>query len=148
MGQATVDLPDPLEKPNATGSADELLAQLAGDEIDRLLADGDAGKPAEPTPAAPIMPAVESVGEVASVPEETDGAERLALAADDVSQHAADLLESEAEVPIFLKPLVWLSSPLDRFGDGLRETIGKIAVLTMVNAIAVLVYVIIFRRHH
>ena len=36
MGQATVDLPDPLEQPPAASPAntDDLLAQLAGDEID------------------------------------------------------------------------------------------------------------------
>src|ERR1019366_6983552 len=149
MGQAAVDLPDALEKPKATGSADELLAQLAGDEIDRLLADGDAGKSPEPASEAPVAPPiVESVAEAAPAPEETGNPERIALAADDVAQHAADLLDSETDVPVFLKPLVWLSSPLEGFGDGVRETIGKIAVLTMVNAIAVLVYVMIFRRHH
>ena len=151
MGQAAVDLPDPLEKPKATGSADELLAQLAGDEIDRLLADGDAGKSPEPASEAPAAPPiVESVAEAeaAPAPEGTGDPERIALAADDVAQHAADLLDSETDVPVFLKPLVWLSSPLEGFGDGVRETIGKIAVLTMVNAIAVLVYVMIFRRHH
>ncbi len=43
MGQATVDLPDPLKSPAPTtsGGTDDLLAQLAGEEIDRLLADAD-----------------------------------------------------------------------------------------------------------
>jgi len=31
--------------------------------------------------------------------------------------------------------------------DGLREFLGKVAVLTMFNSIAVLMYVLIFRRH-
>lgn len=44
MGQAVLDLPDPLEEPPAAGaaSADDLLAQLAGDEIDRLLGEAEA----------------------------------------------------------------------------------------------------------
>src|SRR5687767_3642509 len=57
MGQ-TIDLPDPLEKaaPLPAPSADELLAQLAGDEIDRLLAEADA-RPEPPPPApAPAAP--------------------------------------------------------------------------------------------
>jgi ribonuclease E len=43
MGQATVDLPDPLDAPppSSLSGTDDLLAQLAGDEIDRLLAEAD-----------------------------------------------------------------------------------------------------------
>src|SRR6266566_5715295 len=43
MGQAAVDLPDPLQNQAAVGgpSADDLLAQLAGEEIDRLLAEAE-----------------------------------------------------------------------------------------------------------
>src|SRR5690349_20105373 len=57
MGQATVDLPDPLKAAAAStgptptpssslASADALLAQLAGEEIDRLLAEAGAERPA------------------------------------------------------------------------------------------------------
>src|SRR4051794_41818047 len=47
MGKAALDLPDPLQAPpgEAMTSADDLLAQLAGDEIDRLLAEAEAGEP-------------------------------------------------------------------------------------------------------
>lgn len=51
MGQGGIDLPDPADV-NATagvGGADDLLAQLAGDEIDRLLADNES---TPETPAA------------------------------------------------------------------------------------------------
>lgn len=56
MGQAVVDLPDPLDAPPPTSlsGTDDLLAQLAGDEIDRLLAEADADQaPAPPPPPAP-----------------------------------------------------------------------------------------------
>jgi len=190
MGQATLDLPDPLEKPppaSAT-SADDLLAQLAGDEIDRLLADADNGK--SPAPAAPPPTVVESPGPalapvaqaivaepepapisspkpaaepIATVPAaevqaaqspvepdeiETGSPERTALAANELAQQSTDLRIGEDQLPFFLKPLVWLSSPLDSAPEAWREMIGKVAILTMVNAIAVLAYVIIFRRHH
>src|SRR3954452_1891154 len=66
MGQAAVALPDPLqaapEPPNT--STDELLSQLAGDEIDRLLAEADggdvraAGSPIDISP--PLTPEVET----------------------------------------------------------------------------------------
>jgi hypothetical protein len=163
MGQAAVDLPDPLEKPKPapTTSADDLLAQLAGDEIDRLLADADAGK--SPTPASsPLEPPIliESppiVAEAAPVLEEptpdrgdteTGNPERSALAASELAQQTMDLPDLDADVPLFLKPLVWLNSPLEMFPEQFRETLGKIAVLTLVNAIAVLAYVVLFRRHH
>src|SRR3954464_1012368 len=51
MGQATVDLPDPSEMPAAPmSSADDLLSQMAGDEIDRLLAEAEGEK--APAPSA------------------------------------------------------------------------------------------------
>jgi hypothetical protein len=154
MGQASVDLPDPLEKPKTTGSTDELLAQLAGDEIDRLLANGDAGMSPATVPAAPMeLPAADvspALEEPSQKREEipTSDAEQSALAVDEVAQQSADLLAPDTDVPVVLKPLVWLSSPLEAFPEQVRETIGKIAVLTLVNAIAVLAYVIIYRRHH
>ncbi len=48
MGQAPLDLPDPLQaKPLASaGAADDLLSQLAGAEIDRLLAQAEANEAA------------------------------------------------------------------------------------------------------
>jgi hypothetical protein len=159
MGQAAVDLPDPLEKPKAApmSSADDLLAQLAGDEIDRLLADADTGK--EPTPAvgvievpalsaAPAPVVEEAKAEIIQPEAHTGGLERAALAAEELAQERVQLPDLDGDVPLILKPLVWMNLPLERFPEQVRETIGKIAVLTMVNAIAVLAYVIIFRRHH
>jgi hypothetical protein len=63
MGQATVDLPDPLDQqppPADAGGVDDLLAQLAGDEIDRLLAEADAEAPAAAA-AAPIDARVDPI---------------------------------------------------------------------------------------
>ncbi len=44
MGQAVVELPDPLENGDVANaaSADDLLAQLASEEIDRLLAEAES----------------------------------------------------------------------------------------------------------
>jgi hypothetical protein len=190
MGQATLDLPDPLEKPSPapTTSADDLLAQLAGDEIDRLLADADNGKSPtavpppppvaeslEPAPTPPPVadtavtqtvaatpaaatPATEAAATAvatqaeAPAPEqdevETSSSERTELAAGELARQSTELPEVDATLPFFLKPLVWLSSPLDSAPEEWRELIGKVAILTMVNAIAVLAYVIVFRRHH
>jgi hypothetical protein len=156
MGQAAVDLPDPLEKPKPApiGSADELLAQLAGDEIDRLLADGDAGNTPAPVAPAPIPQAAAPIAPAPIEPpvhheeQETAPAERSALHDHAIARKPAHVLNLNSDIPLILKPLVWMNLPLERFPEGVREAMGKIAVMTMVNAIAVLAYVIIFRRHH
>ena len=49
--------------------------------------------------------------------------------------------------PILLRLLAWVNSPVDSLSDDARDLVGKIAILTMVNALAVLVYVLFFRRH-
>jgi hypothetical protein len=225
MGQATLDLPDPLEQPPATAAGtDDLLAQLAGEEIDRLLAESESDLPPEKMPqdstaaqesllppeSAP--PAVQSdiakpqtqltpaaqldsyLGEIATTsaagateadsvtqfaqnpvsaspkPEAGTGrarhldddemlaAERGAL--NSVSADAASVetalsavettlaaRESEPKIPLYLRLLAGLSAPLNSSSDKTRELIGKIAILTMVNAISVLIYVLFFRKH-
>lgn len=67
MGQPAVELPDPLQTPSGTDAAgaDDLLAQLAGDEIDRLLAEADVGHDATPLdPAAPAPAAADDASPV------------------------------------------------------------------------------------
>lgn len=46
----------------------------------------------------------------------------------------------------WLLPLVWLNAPLAGAPQSLRQTIGKLAVLTLLNATAALVYVLLIRR--
>ena len=51
-------------------------------------------------------------------------------------------------LPWYLKPLEWINAPLDSLPDPVRELIGKLGLLTLFNACAVLVYVFVFRKHH
>jgi hypothetical protein len=217
MGQAVVDAPDPLQnpKPAVPPSADDMLSQLAGDEIDRLLAEAEGQKPAKEVvatpPAVEAAPVVESVGfdskqsaaeidallaqaesnvappatapaepPVAAVPAapvttvppvavveapkpapvpaaveiakeiEQSEAERKALRAPEVKADTSPelIFDQTAPLPLVLKPFEWLSSPLDACPEIVREAVGKIAIVTMVNAVAVLSYVLIFHRHH
>lgn len=233
MGQATVDLPDPLKTPAPTtsGGTDDLLAQLAGEEIDRLLADADveassaaqsaalnspAADPAvsdlEPvttshaggsapgsstapspqllqkdsdpelaaaldnlldgldeklaeTPAPPgvIETAKPAVGVETRNFEPTPGPEPGESGTSSSERHALtpqvaasdlDALDAEAangpvndSLPFYLKPLEWLNAPLAGSPDYFRDAIGKIAILTLVNAAAILIYVRFIRRH-
>jgi hypothetical protein len=195
MGQATVDLPDPLNPPTASAaSTDDLLAQLAGQEIDRMLAESESDSghiSAAPRsnahldpilPAAPAAPIEKSTGEQlneflgdlsATDPEEkvsvadfaagkvvarpkssSDGLDEddLLAAERGALQTGRDPLddrqgEGAGPAPFYIQALEWLNSPLDSCPDHIRELVGKIAILTMVNAISVLVYVLFFRHH-
>ena len=190
MGQAIVDPPDPQEnsKPAPTNSADDLLSQLAGNEIDRLLAESEGQTLAAPaatlSPSAP-PPSTESVGfdsaqSAAEIDALLSAAEQppaqpqtqkppavvspadvlneivkkdaaiaaAAPVASKVDSTPQLMLNVPPPLPLILKPLEWINAPLDAFPDRVREAIGKIAILTMMNAVAVLTYVMIFRRHH
>ena len=224
MGQATADLPDPLAaSANGSNSTDDLLAQLAGEEIERLLAETETTSEPQPTepPAAAIGPPGQSkveqpkiIAAPAAAPadaakvvppeapptaapaedlesiftqlderekslpaapaakvkspepahEEPSVAEALAAEmAEDAAQHARpmggnaapkaidapavpDSSDGEAKPSLILSLLAMLSSPLDAFSDEARDLIGKAAILTMLNALCVLAYVIFFRR--
>ncbi|HZZ44903.1 MAG TPA: hypothetical protein VFE58_18340 [Tepidisphaeraceae bacterium] len=67
------ELPDPLEKPAANaGGTDDLLSQLAGDEIDRMLAEAEVESAA--APKVEHVEGLETPAEVAPVVEETTAA--------------------------------------------------------------------------
>ena len=215
MGQAAVDLPDPLEPPPVSAaSTDDLLAQLAGEEIDRLLAQDEsapsgAPKPpaepiaavqaaplpepaaataqsaaAEPTTGAqlnellnelesgtrqdPIAPTPAATTPPASTPDShppsdlleddaTRAAERGALAAPAPAEAPAPhVIPSDALVaiedappidPLYVRILEAINAPLAACSDDVRAAVGKIAILTAVNSLAILIYVCFFRHH-
>ena len=190
MGQAALDLPDPLQSPPQAPqtSTDDLLAQLAGDEIDRLLSEADGGEaraasapfhvgpatgpgpesqpqagPAEAPTQAPAEPSVveeEVTAELdalfsaavekdkaleaaqAAAARETTTAERAALTVPAAPTAAQD---DDAPLPLYLRPLEWLSAPLMIFPPGVRDLIGKAAIVTLLNAIVILAYVLVVR---
>lgn len=238
MGKAALDLPEPVEATSAapqSAGTDDLLAQLAGQEIDRLLADPDvpverapaqasaepaptpkledpasdpksapiqaalapveaANAPTQPTrsrlssrdpetpaaptpaPAAPaeapksLLPSLDApraeqaigdilgsldpeLEEATREPTETAPAERAALDAalgPAAATLAADDLAIDSDddaLPFYLRPVEWLNACFDSIPEALLEAAGKIAILTMVNAVAVLLYVLFFRHH-
>ena len=252
MGKAAVDLPDPLQSPPDAGrpltSTDDLLAQLAGEEIDRLLAEVDDTPSSSPavtpaaTPAAPLPPALAAALPVSSPPpsvpsgpapsladldvaaasplpadvaelhdaapildeteakavlarnsadlteeldalfsaarlaphpdpsaaaapgieqsHETTVAERAGLAAHaseariqapsaKAAPSVAAAADEEAEpgpLPLYLRPLEWINAPLESCPAPVRDFVGKAAIVTLVNAAAILLYVMLFRR--
>jgi hypothetical protein len=226
MGQAAVDLPDPLEPtetsddanassttavaapaPAPVEGADDLLAQLAGEEIDRLLAEADV-EPAPPkrdasepdqaippakavaTPPADLGAVLDNASKTAAEPVETSApagaveADNLSVAERELDALLSDtpaapavapvapkeeqttavesaaLLGSTASAapggrqtdddgaePFLVRVLEWMNAPFAALSDRARDTIGMLAVLTFFNALAVLLYVLMFRRH-
>ncbi|MGB7158608.1 MAG: hypothetical protein WBD40_11115 [Tepidisphaeraceae bacterium] len=255
MGKS-VDLPDPLESASTQplGNADDLLAQMAGEEVDRLLAESDAAEaraqgadapsklgetwradapaqpeaaiqdqldalfseitaeqpnpaateapteaptptasmpaapiakeePAdpdavmsalrddpepkaivapEPAKSAPVAPisgsepaAASAIVAAPSTERETTRADRAGLADPDPAdalpgpgelKALAAPVEDDRPLPVYLKPLEWMNAPLNFLPQGARDVLGQIAILTLVNAIAVLIYVFVFRK--
>lgn len=219
MGQATADLPDPLAtSASESTSTDDLLAQLAGEEIERLLAETETTPEPQPVQAQPaavhrrstdgpstipasinapaavisaaapamthnddleaiftqldeldkgacVTPEKQAAIVTAKVPalaEEPSVAEALAAEmAEDEAQHArpsgghamsldphptSEATQDGPSPSLLVTLLALVSSPLDAFPDHIRDLIGKAAILTMLNALCVLAYVIFFRR--
>jgi hypothetical protein len=62
---------------------------------------------------------------------------------------AAEVDESEVvyeRIPLIVRVLEWINAPLAFLPLQVREAVGKIALVTTVNAIAILTYVLLFRH--
>jgi hypothetical protein len=209
MGQAAGQLEatavaDPLDGamasgggPPADGHADDLLSELAGAEIDRMLAAADVepdpvippppavappveippavvAEVAVPAPVGPIETAKVETSKVEAAPE--PGAPAPPPAATEPTSArvanadlAAVLAEAAADrkpsgeldlgtpigggrltdwlTSLLVRPLALLNAPLEVLPDTVRDMVGKVAVVTLVNSIAVITYVVIFRHH-
>ncbi len=213
MGQAALDLPDPIDKQAAPlASADDLLAQLAGEEIDRLLAEADVepgpdeatgrampsqamGDPQpideesgslgptgaedalsaqldslfnELNPPPPAQPAAPSPPQAAqpqsqaelAVPVPSASAQSSSPTQQATPAHIqssppemataiseTDAQDQEAAAPVLVRLLELLNAPFAACPDVLRDILGRIALLTLMNALGVLLYLLLFRRH-
>src|SRR5690348_6285231 len=98
MGKATADLPDPLTASEGPGNAgtDDLLAQLAGEEIDRLLAEAQVERPSDSSSEfpQPTTPAATPAARPISAPKEPASTSFSAWRTDDADMKAAESAES------------------------------------------------------
>lgn len=94
MGEAGTGLPDPLEKQGAAagGGADDLLSQLAGDEIDRMLAEADV----EATPLNSIVSEASSEAPVAAE-SSTESAAETTAATETTTAEATSGLQAQLD---------------------------------------------------
>jgi hypothetical protein len=154
-------------------SSDEASGSLVGEALQSQLDDLFRELSEEPAPTSPAAlrvsgPATESHASPASdathaYDAQQPASQTLVAASIDArspidtaqlsTEPSSTLLPSEVrpdgravEVPIWLKPLVWLNAPFAGLDDPTRALIGKIAVLTLINAIAAILVVILLRR--
>ena len=170
---APADLPAAATAPtpaaaNATGSddsAEPATALFPAGAVEKVLTEDTAGRSSSAEPTATATPPAEAApgaeadsearaaerGALGEAPADPAGAVDAASITSRALAHQdahADEIEDDAPLPILLRPLGWLSAPLNGAPDWVRETIGKVAIVTLVNAVAVIAYVMLFRAKH
>lgn len=88
--------------------------------------------------------------------EQTGRLEQQVLAEDAVLRATAMLAEpppvvaaparSNLREPLYLRLLKWINTPLEWCSESARQVMGKVAIFTLINALAVLAYVLFFRK--
>lgn len=185
------DLPDPLDLPAkspASGDADEIISQLAANQIDKMLADGNI----EPVEATALRESGESVLTDMNLAETTaeefsriisdepasfdqapqagaiPAAEQAMADVQSAAEELARELEADEARPVrglkseSTKPvqhdaspavgvrvgfgiLNAINAPFKNLSDNTRELLGSLAIITLVNALSILLYVMIYR---
>jgi hypothetical protein len=168
MAQAATANTDELLSQLASSEIDRLLAEADGNPApvgDRRSTDAPAPTGSERTALleaagfeSPTSPAPAGDAPAAAPVEIEDERAALLQAAgfespgDIENLHNSDAA-AEAKsvdpnhVPFYLKPLVWINLPLEHCPEIIRPMMGKVGLVTLFNALAVLSYVIFFRKH-
>lgn len=135
QNEAEVTAGGAVQPPSA---ADALAAEMDADDR----AHSAALRRMKDAPAtAPAADAAEAGADVAVIDEAA-----VEHAADLDDQAAVDAENVADRVPLIVRLLEWLNAPLSGLPDSVREALGKVALVTTFNSLAVLLYVLIFRR--
>jgi hypothetical protein len=163
--------PPPGSEPAAPSRAAVELDDALSSQLDDLFTELNKPDPSVPQPAVKVAAKpversadkkVIEIGPPVAEPAKPDAAqvtndlERQVLSADAmeaVGQAMASPPPAERvakvrrgdSIPFYLLPLVWINAPLAKYSDDVRDMIGKIAITTLINAMAVLIYVLLFR---
>ncbi len=141
--------------------ADALAAEMEEDDRIHRRVRSDAAETAEvgAEGAGEVDSGTAAVAEIASadsaattIDEELSDEPAHAEAAQAVIEagDVDDEMEGESEAmrtPWLVRILEWINAPLAGFSEGAREAVGKAALVTTFNAVAILVYVMVFRKH-
>lgn len=140
---APADAADPLAVPGPAMVLAPADTEINQAEIDALIT---GAMPTEPSPAV-AAPAVDS-------PQSSADAVARELAADvEILKHTHKPTATEARVSkargaltrVSMTALEWINLPVRGLSDGSREILGIIAIVTLVNAMSLLLYLMIFR---
>ncbi|HYE19400.1 MAG TPA: hypothetical protein VEA69_13200 [Tepidisphaeraceae bacterium] len=159
----TASNPSPTDAPVATGAApaipeppsvaDALAAEM--DEDDRIHGRRSGTTAYVEPAAAPAEPRETPTDDLDAEPVDADADADVTVepvAGVVIEESAEEPLEAEmadaadARVPMLVRVLEWMNAPLAGLSDGVREGLGKVAIVTTLNAVAVLLYVLIFRK--
>lgn len=121
-------------EPHADGNERSALLEAAGFE-----SSAPAPIPAEPPPIENERAALLHAAGFES-PEDLPYPPKLEPAADPEPSNPGP-------PPLYLKPLIWINAPLDNCPVVIRQMLGKVGIVTLLNALAVLTYVLFFRKH-
>ncbi len=161
------ELNKPLPKPAAEPAAVEPPKKSLTDQVPAVLAQLgetpapiDAAPDAAPTPAAEVPP-LENVmssaerealslsnleAATAAAEQEDAAAAAVAAATTEAKTETAELLAASGRPNLAVRILELMNAPLSFIPDGVRDMLGKAAIVTLVNALAVLIYVALVRH--
>jgi hypothetical protein len=153
IAQAREEAVDEIPKIGAEeplSAADALAAEMDADEraheaaLKRLKQGGEAA--VDHSASGPLITAKLS-------PETADAAlDELAASAEAtvrIDEEKVDYTQADPEprVPLLVRVLELMNAPLVGLSESVRVAMGKVAIVTSLNAVGVLVYVLVFRRH-
>lgn len=136
---AAVDSAEKTDPPVAQAVAQPVLAPAQA--ADTPPADTSTGNKPPPPVASKQTPTAETPSQQKS--EQKSPIPQPAPAAAPPAEPHADASEHP---PLYLRVLLAINAPLVRCPDNLRNALGAIAILTLLNSLGVLVYVLLFRR--
>jgi hypothetical protein len=148
-------LPDNSEKSDAAPQGEERAALLEAAGFEN--APAPAAPAAAPAPVAAAAPAAAvtaapppSPAAAVDAPAVTNASEKnavLSAAGFETDKAGAKSSLAEKSVTILIKPLEWMNAPIEFAPVAVRAAIGRAGIVTLINAILVLGYVLIFRKH-
>jgi hypothetical protein len=77
---------------------------------------------------------------------ERDGLKSPVPASPAPAAQSGAAVDDDTPLPLYLRPLEWLNAPLALLPQSVRDVVGKIAIITLLNAAAILAYVLVVRR--
>jgi len=144
--------------PASTAPNADVRAQAPADTEDTgldVLPDEDDHAPAaadQMPPPVDVPAEIADLATNASAPADLNHDAPVAATAEasnaDVKALLDDALAADAEQGksrVLLWPLRVINAPFSGVNDGLRDVLGQVAIITLINALAVLLYVILFR---